>query len=172
MQCRQIDDNRLLGGASDHDHCKLVGVGILFAVPHIRRNEDIVSRFGKDPDFLCAVVEDEFGVAAATKDRCLSVPVVMIGRHGLRRDVRLAHPQLLRADSTSTDRCETAHALCLCCLRIYLGRPDMMHSIAPRHSSCCGKIGMERVVRQLCPASDHPASRNLCIPTTRPFRQN
>ena len=51
VQLREVDHDRLLGAAGDHHHGLLVGVGVLLAVRHARRHEDVVAgaRCGAGP---------------------------------------------------------------------------------------------------------------------------
>jgi len=43
IQCGQVDDDGLLGGARDHDFRRIVWVRVFFPVRQIRRDEDVVA---------------------------------------------------------------------------------------------------------------------------------
>ena len=84
VEAVEVDDDRLLGGAGDHDDGLDVGVRVLLAVRDVRRHEDVVAGGGLDPrlDRLVAfeVEEHERRGAGDDVDRGLRCAVVVVAR--------------------------------------------------------------------------------------------
>jgi alkanesulfonate monooxygenase SsuD/methylene tetrahydromethanopterin reductase-like flavin-dependent oxidoreductase (luciferase family) len=104
----QVDHDALLAAARD-DHDGLPVAGVLLAVRHEWRHEDVVTRLGLQPDLLVAVGEHERRVPGQHVDRGLRLAVVVVGGPGPGRDVSLAHPDLLGAAVLPGDRLEPGH---------------------------------------------------------------
>src|SRR5436305_10729510 len=109
---RQVDHDRLLAAAGQDDD-RLLRAGVLLAVRRPRRDEDVVAGLGGQPDLLAVLGEDEHGVAGDDVDGRLGLAVVVVARAAAGPDVRLPHPDLLRADARARDRLQALHAAAL-----------------------------------------------------------
>ena len=109
-ETRQVDHDRLLRAASDHDDGLVVGVRVLLAVRSEGRDPHEIAGLSFDTHFTAVAPEDEYRVAGNHMDTGLGTAVMVVRRPGAGGDVGAAHPDVLCADAFARDGLQALHA--------------------------------------------------------------